>query len=244
MVSDDKLSAKLRLGPEISTSEEKENVPTLHMLVSKEIEEQECFSTGIARNAVTLINVLPVNLQPLGDISPQNTTIITDKYGSCFENPDSKWLVQKFDKAVIQTIINRVISGEITVARRYIFLMIGGNQVFRAKKTLVHNKLNMLTLCVLGKNPVAKIFVAGVLPRPVKDHYAKDYIRDFNRFLCAAVKKIQKQYTRIFYVPAQLQFQARHEYNCLFESNLLQLSVFGKMQLKRALLEGAGFIAK
>ena len=143
---------------------------------------------------------------------------------------------------MIQTITNRVISGEITVARRYIFLMIGGNQVFRAKKTVVHNELNMLIMCILGKTPVAKIFVASVLRWPAKDHYAKDYIRNFNIFLCAAVKKIQKQVTRIFYVLVQLQFQAQHEYNCLFESDLLQLNVFGKMRLKRALLEGAGFM--
>ena len=37
-------------------------------------------------------------------------------------------------------------------------------------------------------------------------------------------------------------FQVQHEYNCLFESDLLRLNVFGKMRLKRALLEGAGFM--
>ena len=155
---------KLKLCPEVNIQEEKENVPTLHTLVSEEIEQQECFSTGITRSITTPINVLPVNLQLLSDISPQNITLITDKHGSCFENPNSKWLIQRFDKAVIQTITNRVISGEITVARRYIFLMIGGNQVFRAKKTVVHNELNMLIMCILGKTPVAKIFVASVLP--------------------------------------------------------------------------------
>ena len=89
---------KLKLGPEVNIQEEKENVPTLHTLVSEEIEQQECFSTGITRSITTPINVLPVNLQPLSDISLQNITLITDKYGSCFENLDSKWLIQRFDK--------------------------------------------------------------------------------------------------------------------------------------------------
>ena len=32
-------------------------------------------------------------------ISPENTTIIGDSMINCFRNPDSKWLVQCFDKA-------------------------------------------------------------------------------------------------------------------------------------------------
>ena len=98
------------------------------MLKMQELDEQECF-TGIAPAQFLLVCLLPINLQPLGNICPQNTTLIMDKYGKCFTNPDSKWLIQIFGKTVFQTITNRVISGEISVQRRYIFIMIGGNQV-------------------------------------------------------------------------------------------------------------------
>ena len=234
VISDQNTPVTLRLGPAlVDLSNDKENIPpTIHALVMEEIQDQECFSSGITQSNVPPPALLPINLQPHGDISPENTTLIGDKYANCFSNLDSKWLVQIFDCAVIQTITNRIISGEITVRRRCIFLMISSNQVFRATKTVVQNELKMLILCILGKNPVAKVFVSGVMPRPAKDQYAKNYIRDFNRRLSGTVKKIQKEVTRVFYIPVQLQFMVKEEYSYLFQQDLLTLNAFGKMHLK------------
>ena len=223
---------------------EVENIPPeiQHQLSIQEGMAQEELSTGMVMTQQPPIKLFNTDMQQMMQISPMNTTLIGDKYAACFQNPDSKWLVQLFPRSVLQTITNRIVSGEIDVSKRYIFLMVGGNQVFRAVKTIIANELKMLSQCIIGRNPVAKIFVAGVLPRPSKLH-AKFYITRFNRFLAAGVKKIQKDNTRIFYIPVQLQFHAQHEYNYLFDSDMLTLNVFGRMRLKRALLKGAGFIA-
>ena len=42
------------------------------------------------------------------EISPENTTLIGDRGIMGFKNPDSKWLVQHFPKALIATITNRI----------------------------------------------------------------------------------------------------------------------------------------
>ena len=235
-----------RLGPDVQNTDDSSDdelsppcPAEVQQLMNLEQIEQESLDSGIAPIYAGYNSL--VNLQPLGQISPTNTTLICDKYGSCFKNPDSKWLVQCFPRAVTQTITNRVVSGEITVARRYIFVMIGGNQVFRASKTGVARELRMLVECITGKNNVAKIFIVGVLPCPGKPH-AVYYIKQFNRYLAAATKKLQKQFTRTFYILAQLQFIAKREHPYLFTSDSLMLNEFGRMRLKRVMMEGAGFI--
>ena len=226
------------VGPEVELQPESLSA----QLALKEQHDQEELSTGIRALMAPPVTLLPLNLQPLGQISAQNTTIIGDRGIKGFSNPDSKWLVQNYDKAVFETITNRVGSGEITVARRYIFLMIGNNQIFRAVKTAVQRDLRFLITCIIGRNLVAKIFISGILPRPGKPH-ARQYVKNFNRYLAAAVKKIQKEVTRVFYIPVQIQFIVEVEHPCLFDENG-SLNEFGRMHLKRVLLEGAGFISR
>ena len=55
---------------------------------------------------------------------------------------------------------------------------------------------------------------------------------------------MQKQNTRVFYIPAQLHFHVEKEVSYLFNSDKATLNEFGRMRLKKALMEGAGFIAK
>ena len=92
----------------------------------------------------------------------------------------------------METVANRIVSGEITVLRRYIFLAVGGNQVFRATKTKIFTQLKDIVMFTLAKNTVAKIFIAGVLPRPNRIH-VKEFIKKYNRYVAAAVKKLQKE---------------------------------------------------
>ena len=209
-----------------------------------EEQQQESLLMGFPLLIPPPINILPASLQPLGEICAENTTLIGDAAAQCFGNPDRKWLVQCFPKAVLQTIFNRILSGEIIVSKRYIFLMVGSNQVFRAIKTKIHNELELIINAIVAKNQVAKIFIASILPRPAKDEYAKVYIMKMNRFLSASVKKLQRKHSRVFYVPVQLQFQKKEEYRLLYQQNMLQLSEVGVMRLKQALVAGAGFIQK
>ena len=66
----------------------------------------------------------------------------------------------------------------------------------------------MLVLSIKMCNPRSKVFVVGVLPRPSYNAIAQPKVRDFNRFLAASVKKMQKHIDRLFYLPVQLHFQS------------------------------------
>ena len=126
---------------------EVENIPpeVQHQLSIQEGMAQEELSTGMVMTQQPPINLFSTNMQQMTQISPINTTLIGDKYAACFQNPDSKWLVQLFPRSVLQTITNRIVSGEIDVSKCYIFLMVAGNQVFRAVKTIIANELKMLS---------------------------------------------------------------------------------------------------
>ena len=50
-------------------------------------------------------------------ISPENTMIIGDSIINCFTNPNSKWLVQCFEKTVVSTLHSRVTKNEIDVSK-------------------------------------------------------------------------------------------------------------------------------
>ena len=183
---------------------------------------------------------LPIPVKQV--ISPENTTIIGDSIIGCFSNPDSKWLVQCFEKAVISTLVSRIEKQEISVNFRYVFFMIGKNQVFRAIRSHTYQEVKKLVSAVLQQNDMAKIFFGGVLPRPVNNALAKPRIKAFNRFLATSVKKLQRSFLRVFYLPVQLRFTAEHEFNILYKTNRIHLNEIGWMRLKAALLEEAGFI--
>ena len=237
------IAARLGLVPDMTV--QKENIPPTGQeeeLYSQQQQFQESLDSGVKPISQAPVTTLPLNLQPLGTISATNTTLIGDRIIQCFRNPDSKWLVQVFPRATIQTITNRVVLGEITVMRRYIFLAIGANQVFRVQKQIICKEIKFLVLCILAKNPVTKVFISGVLPRLGKLH-AKTYIHDFNRYLAAAIKKTQKEVMHMFYIPMQLQFQDPAEASCLFEQDLLRLNEFRRMRFKWVLMQGAGFIS-
>ena len=142
----------------------------------------------------------------------------------------------------MQTICNRINKNEIDVNKRYIFIMVGKNQVFRAVRTKVYKEMFDIIKAIVIKNPMAKMFIAGVLPRPACNQLAKPKIIAINRFLASAVKRIQKTVPRVYYLPVQLRFQAESEFEVLFGPDGIHLSDFGARRLKQVLLEQAGFI--
>ena len=175
-------------------------------------------------------------------IGPHNTTILGDYSVACFSNPDSKWLVQAFPKANINTLYNRVLSGEATVGRRYIFIMIGANQVFRAIRSETFKALKQLIVAIFSKNAPSKVFFAGVLPRPAHNAVAKPKIMEFNRLISTSIKKLKKHFPRLFYLPVQTHFHNEAEFDVLYNQDQVTLNEFGRLRLKRLLLEQAGFI--
>ena len=120
--------------------------------------------------------------------------------------------------------------------------MIGKNQVFRAIKSKTYQDIKQLTTAIVARNVSCKIFFGGVLPRPSHNLLTKPRIRDFNRSLCASVKKMQKTITRVFYLPVQLQFMSESDFSALYKQDGIHLNEFRRMRLKAALLEQASFI--
>ena len=175
-------------------------------------------------------------------ISAENTTIIGDFTIDGFVNPDSKWLVQSFSKAVLKTIPNRIENNQIQVQHRYVFLGVDANQVFRATRAGTFQQIKVLITAIRNRNQNGKIFMVGVLPRPSHNELAKPYIKDFNRFVAASVKRLGNQFARLVYILVQIWFQQVHEFHALFQEDMVRLNEFGRMKYKRVLLEQAGFV--
>ena len=80
----------------------------------------------IGQDAPTLVSKKGISPE-VNTIGPHNPTIIGDFIVGSFTNPDTKWLVQCFPKANMNTLRNRVEMGEAQINHRYIFVMIGAN---------------------------------------------------------------------------------------------------------------------
>ena len=125
-------------------------------------------------------------------ISSGNTTIISDYIGTCFPLHDRKWLVQAKGTATIQSVIQQIQQGSITVDRHYIFLLIGHNQLQAVKKASISTIYKTLIKLIRSKNLEAKIFVSALLPRPVDNQQAKPLIVKFNRIIATLVNNVRK----------------------------------------------------
>ena len=69
--------------------------------------------------------------------SPENTTIISDYTLASFLNSDSKWLVQAQGNAMLSSTLALVKDSMLVIDKRYIFIQLGGNQVFSLNKDKV-----------------------------------------------------------------------------------------------------------
>ena len=94
----------------------------------------------------------------------------------------------------------------ITVDRKYIFFELGANQVRTVSAELVEKWILDLVITVRDLNKHCKMYFVGVLLHPVENEEIKPYIMKFNRWLTAAVNRMQLLMGRINMVSVQLRY--------------------------------------
>ena len=186
------------------------------------------------------VSLPPVRVQEV--VSSGNTTLIGDQIAASFHQHDSKWLVQAADRATVGSVIEGINTGSITLDRRYIFISIGHNQLDAVHRGSVKPMFNALISLIRQKNEAAKIFVVGLLPKPLLNDVAKPQIVKFNRILAETVSRIKKNDHRVLFMPAHLEFTFEGQPKTqMFERDLVHLSKIGKQMFKRTLFDLAGF---
>ena len=130
-------------------------------------------------------------------ISSENMTIIGDYITGCFNDTDKKWKVQVQGNAMLQSLVWALQHDELDVQKRYVFLLVGHNQLLTATKGIVTDYVLELISEVRAKNQGMRIFFSAILPRPIDNGTIKLCIVKFNRFLFAAVQKASKNYQKV-----------------------------------------------
>ena len=181
-------------------------------------------------------------LAPRQCISSLNTTIIGDYIVAGFLQYDAKWLVQATGNATFQSVLMQIKLGVVNVQRRYIFILLGHNQLCTVKKSWVKDMVRQFVVHIRSMNTVSKIFFVALLPRLVDNDTAKPKLIKFNRCLAAAVTAVALDYDRVSFIPVQHEFH----HNSLPLKNLYNpdgftLSHAGLVLLKKKLFHFAGF---
>ena len=144
--------------------------------------------------------------KPRLEISSINTTLIGDYTSTVFPEFSKKWLVQAVGNATFNSTLDGIRQGLITVDRRYVFIQLGGNQLRSADSEVTYNHVLNMVITIRDKNPDSRIFILGVLPRPVDDEHVKTLVMKFNRWLRNSVERVAKMFNKLQFVPIQLAF--------------------------------------
>ena len=181
--------------------------------------------------------------QPRETINSGNTTIIGDYVAAAFESNDTKWLVQAHGTATFDSVINNISTGSLTVQCRYIFLVLGHNQVWSITKQELTRKSLELVVLIRSLNAECRIYFTPALPRPVDNEVAKPCLVKYNCNLFMAVRKMESQLNRVHFVPIQHAFIGEDSKPILayFNEDLVTLNKVGAACLKMKLFEYAGF---
>ena len=153
---------------------------------------------GVTQTNIQMLGRLQQNSREV--ISNLNTTIIGDYVVAAFHSNDSKWLVQSFGNATIEYLINGVKTGTITVARRYVFIVIGHNQIWSLSKQQIIRQVLELAVAIKNNNSDCRIYFSALIPRPVDNEQAKLQLVKFNQSLHLAVNKAKKVLNRVHFL--------------------------------------------
>ena len=175
-------------------------------------------------------------------ISRANTTIIGDYVLGCYKNDDSKWVVQCMGNATLQSVVLSLQHNNLDVQKRYIFILIGHNQIMSSTKGTVADAVAEIVQEIRFKNQSARIYFAAILPRPIDNDNTKPLIVKFNRNLFAAVARVSKTIKKVKFLVVQHRFIHHSKpVTGLFNSDLITLNEAGAKTLKSSLFELAGF---
>ena len=175
-------------------------------------------------------------------ISKLNTTIIGDHVIAAFNDSDSKWTVQSTGNATFQSVIKQLAVGLIDVSKKYVFIVLGNNQVRTANRNAIISLIDTLVTDIRKENQDTKIFFAGVLPRPVDNKELKVALVNINRWIALAVARVVRSQPRVHYLAVQHKFlENGTPITHMFDQDGFMLSPAGAALLRRSLLEMAGF---
>ena len=177
-------------------------------------------------------------------ISAHNTMLIGDYISAVFPADLQLMLVQAIGNATFQSTADLICADAIQVCHRYIFLQLGGNQIRSMDKEKVFKAALTVVIAIRERSPESRIFMLGVLPKPVENDSAKVHIMKFNRWLSIAVKRIDALFHRVKFLPVQLPFlnasgPIMEYYN---SDDQLTLNQAGAEVLRRAIFRLAGFV--
>ena len=122
-----------------------------------EVDESFGVPLGLGQNHATVPN--QGNQTGKEVISSGNTTIIGDYIATGFSKHDSKWLVQASGNYTFQSVLQKIKNNEITVHRRYIFVILRHNQLCSAMKGNVMAMVQSLVTEIRRLSCMAKIFI-------------------------------------------------------------------------------------
>ena len=189
---------------------------------------------------VAQLNQQPASKKPTGIISSGNTTLIGDDMCAMYNKFDPKWLIQVKKGATVQSTGIAIQEGAVVCDRRYVFILLGHNQIVQCERNIVKKLFHGLVDLIRSKNRLAKIFVAALLPSPSKK--AKQNIVKFNRSLSEAINARNKTDSRIIFLPVQHAFtefgRMKSEY---FNKDATSLNIQGTMTLTKEMFRLAGF---
>ena len=219
--------------------ETEENVLELPGWLGKANSAQEKFGVPVAhKEEEKKIQAL----KPL--ISNLNTTLIGDYIAVVFPEYHQHWLVQAVGNATFQSVTKAVTQDELIVNRKNIFVQLGGNQIRSATRSVVFRSVFELVAVIKQKNTDCKIYLVGVLPRPIENDQVCKQVMMYNRWLWNTAERIWKIFGEIIFLPAQLKFIGSNGPRMeLFNmDDKLTLNQAGVKLLKAILFQLAGFV--
>ena len=110
------------------------------------------------------VGIAKPQVLPKETINKNNTTIIGDYVAGAFSVSDSKWLVQAFGNATFESIMEKIQQHEIIVDRKYIFIILGHNQLWSSTKKGLGDAVLQLVLAIHQRNVGCRIYFSALLP--------------------------------------------------------------------------------
>ena len=187
----------------------------------------------------TLVNT-QYNVKP--KICKDNTTIIADTRLALLKQDDPSWVVQLTGNMSFAQCTERIKQSQIITDKKYVFVALGSKQVYTGQERQMRSDVHNLVNTIIDVNAWVKVFLLPVLPRLVDNHYAKQYIIEFNKILSNAVKAMKNQGLQVNFLPIQNQFIVNGlPDERMFEPDGLTLNTEGCRLFKHRVFVAAGF---
>ena len=175
-------------------------------------------------------------------ISRNNTMIIVDIRLALLNQHDASWVAHMTGNISFAQCQELIQNKSIKIDKKYVFIALGSKQVYMGTDAQIKTDILRLVDVIFEQNSGAKIHFLPVQPRLADNHYAKQYIVQFNKQLSAAVKVMKSQNLNVVFLPIQNFFLVNGIPDLkLFEPDKLMFSSAGCRLFKHKALAVAGF---